>query len=109
MINTTGRKILYDGKPVQVDSAVRDGTGLNINSTYASHYEANITTAADTTAGNVMVVDMGLYGKTPRIAQIIDASGNVVGADVTITDTQVTYNIIGTTAGQTWNLRVTAW
>ena len=109
MTNTMGRKILYDGKPVQVDSAIRDGTGLNISDTYASHAEFSITTSASTTTGNVMVSTLGLYGKTPRIVQIFDANGNGVGADVTVTDTQITYNIIGTTAGQTWKCRVTAW
>ena len=39
MTNVTGRKILYDGKPVQVDSAIRDGTGLVIDTTYAKKSE----------------------------------------------------------------------
>ena len=39
MANTTGKKILYDNKPVQVDSAVRDGTGKIISSTYATKSE----------------------------------------------------------------------
>lgn len=34
-----GRKILYDGKPVQVDSAIRDSTGKIINTTYATKDE----------------------------------------------------------------------
>ena len=109
MVNKKGRLILYDNKPVQVDSAIRDGTGLNIYSTYASHYETTINTVAGTTAGNLLVENMGLYGKTPRIVQIFDAGGKAVGADITVTDTQITYNIIGTTAGQVWKCRVTAW
>ena len=39
MSNTTGKKIFYDGKPVQVDSAIRDSTGLVINTTYAKKTE----------------------------------------------------------------------
>lgn len=34
MANTAAKKITYDGKPVQVESAVRDGTGKIINQTY---------------------------------------------------------------------------
>lgn len=34
MANTAAKKITYDGKPVQVESAVRDGTGKVINQTY---------------------------------------------------------------------------
>ena len=34
MANTAAKKITYDGKPVQVESAIRDGTGLEINATY---------------------------------------------------------------------------
>lgn len=109
MTNTKGQEIKYNGAPVRVESAIRDGTGLNINSTYASHYEAEIITTASTTIGNIMVSSMNLYGKKPRLVQIIDADGKIVGADVTVTDTQVTYNIIGTVAGQTWKCRITAW
>lgn len=34
MANTAAKKITYDNKPVQVESAIRDGTGKVINTTY---------------------------------------------------------------------------
>lgn len=109
MANTAAKKITYDGKPVQVESAIRDGTGLQINTTYVRHAEFSITTTATTTSGNVMISDLGLGGKTPRIVQIFDDSGNEVGGDVTVSSTQVTYTLIGTVAGQTWKCYITAW
>ena len=38
MPNTTAKKITYDGKPVQVESAIRDGSGKVISSTYAPKF-----------------------------------------------------------------------
>ena len=35
MANTAAKKVTYDGKPVQVESAIRDGTGKIIADTYA--------------------------------------------------------------------------
>ncbi len=35
MVNTEARKVTYDGKPVQVESAIRDGSGKVIADTYA--------------------------------------------------------------------------
>ena len=109
MANTAAKKITYDGKPVQVESAIRDGTGLQISTTYTRHAEFTITTTATTTSGNVLVADLGLGGKTPRIIQIFDANGNEVGADISMTSTQITYNLIGTVADQTWTCHITAW
>lgn len=34
MANTAAKKITYNNKPVQVESAIRDGTGLEINTNY---------------------------------------------------------------------------
>ena len=57
MANTAAKKITYDNKPVQVESAIRDGTGLEIASNYAkkattlSGYgitDANINTSTGT-------------------------------------------------------------
>lgn len=38
MANTAAKKITYDGKPVQVESAIRDGSGKVISSTYAPKF-----------------------------------------------------------------------
>lgn len=38
MANTAAKKITYDGKPVQVESAIRDGSGKEISSTYAPKF-----------------------------------------------------------------------
>lgn len=43
MTNTAAKKITYDGKPVQVESAIRDSTGLVINTTYLKKTEASVT------------------------------------------------------------------
>lgn len=41
MTNTVGNKLTYENKPVQVDSAIRDGSGLVIETTYAKKSESS--------------------------------------------------------------------
>lgn len=49
MANTAAKKITYDSKPVQVESAIRDGTGKVINTTYATKAEAVTDVSYDST------------------------------------------------------------
>lgn len=40
MANTPAKKITYDNKPVQVESAIRDGTGKVINENYLQYFDS---------------------------------------------------------------------
>lgn len=56
MANTAAKKITYDGKPVQVESAVRDGTGKIINQTYQEKPEViEYTVSSATPTGTIAI------------------------------------------------------
>ena len=116
MANTEARKITYDGKPVQVESAVRDGTGVVISTEYVRHaeYTVGVSTSqqyhksfADLALGTNSAGD----DRIPRQVEIFDASGNAIQTDVTIDTTNNRITIYPTTISpaQTWTVRVTAW
>lgn len=67
MVNTAAKKISYDGKPVQVESAIRDGTGKIINETYLEKYKVIEYSLSETTPGMDVVVARysGTYSNTP--------------------------------------------
>lgn len=122
MTNTMGRKILYDGKPVQVDSAIRDATGRIISSTYETIAQAveyyEYTQAVDTSQDYSKAISaMGFTnGKTPRIIQVFRpvTVDNVtrmseIQTDTYITSTNVIIHPTTISPQETWTVRVTAW
>ena len=117
MANTAAKKITYDGKPIQVESAIRDGTGKIIMK-YAEYTISTNSTAGDTETKTKNISDFSFgYSNpptntiaiVPRIVQIFDASGNEVHADVQITSTQIIITITDAPVSATWTVRVTAW
>lgn len=67
MANTAAKKITYDGKPVQVESAIRDGTGKVINQTYQEKYkviEYTLSTYLDISEAKVIARYNGTYSNT---------------------------------------------
>ena len=104
----TYKKLTYSGSPIQVESAIRDGTGQIIKDKCARH--ATFTIDTDDTTTNVLVSSLRLRsGELPRMVQIFDASGKEVGAEVNISATQITVNLIDAPADETWTAQVTAW
>lgn len=82
MANTAAKKITYDGKPVQVESAIRDGTGKIINQTYLEkHKVINFTIPDGINPGTSVVIAeySGTYSNTPGqvifTIEISDTSG----------------------------------
>ena len=56
MANTAAKKITYDGKPVQVESAIRDSTGKIINQTYQEKPEViEYTVSSATPTGTIAI------------------------------------------------------
>ena len=74
MANTAAKKIVYDGKPVQVESAVRDGTGKEISSTYAT-----VTQLSD---GSVTKIGTGSVGSDLRPVKIVNGVPTAVANDL---------------------------
>ena len=103
-----GKKILYDGKPVQVDSAIRDGTGLVIGDTYVRHAEY-IVTVSTSQQYQKAISDLNLGGKTPRQVQVYNASGQEILTDIQITSDYVIIYPTALSSAETWTVRVTAW
>ena len=68
MTDTAAKKITYDGKPVQVESAIRDGTCKIINQTYLEKYktiEFNVPMYVETGEPLVIARYNGTYSGTP--------------------------------------------
>ena len=132
MANTAAKKITYDGKPVQVESAIRDSTGRVINTTYATkaqaveyyEYDQPVQTAQEYPKA---ISTMGFTsGKIPRIIQVFRpvTEGNTTRLTEILTDTYVTYdsstnppspqNVViyppyALSSQETRTIRVTAW
>lgn len=105
----TYKKLKYNNADIiQVRSALKDANGAQIDTTYVRHAEFNINTSDTTT--NVSISSLNLStGKIPHVVQIYDSLGKEIAADVQITSTQITVNLIGAPTGQTWKGYVTAW
>lgn len=125
MANTKARKITYDGKPVQVESAIRDSTGKVINTTYETiaqaveyfEYTENVSTSQEYPKS---IASMGFTSnKVPRIVQVFrpvtNTISNVVEMREILTDTYITptdvviYPTPAVNPQETWTVRVTAW
>lgn len=116
MTDTAAKKITYDGKPVQVESAIRDGTGVVISTEYIRHYEytVNVSTSQqyhESFSGMGLGTNSAGNARIPRQVEIFDASGNRIYTDVTIdtTNSRVTIYPTACDPAQTWTVRVTAW
>ena len=105
MANTAAKKITYDGNPVQVESAVRDGTGVVISTEYVRHAEYTVPVStsqqyhkyfADLALGKSWNGDPNVQpaDRIPRVVEIFDASGNQIQTDVTIDLTNSRITII---------------
>ena len=104
----TYKKLKYNNADVvQVRSAQKDANGLQIDTGYVRHavFEINTNNAAT----NVSTSSLGLGSKSPRLVQIFNESGDEVNADVVISSTSITINLIGAPANKTWTGHVTAW
>ena len=118
MANTSANKITYDGKPVQVESAVRDGTGKIISTDCVRHAEFAIDTDDATTSVSFSTLALGnasdgstATARVPRLVQVFDENGNEVGVDakIDLTGQKIDIALTGAPANKTWTARVTAW
>jgi hypothetical protein len=120
---TPGKKLTWTENsteyPVQVESAIRDGTGKLIIK-YASYNINTNSTAGDTEMFPKNISDFnfgtnppggasGAPNVVPRIIQIYDDSGKEVHADVQVTSTQIKITVTDAPVSKTWTVRVTAW
>jgi hypothetical protein len=129
MANTAAKKITYDGKPVQVESAVRDGTGVVISTEYVRHAEYTVTVSTSQEY-HKLFTDLALgkswsgdpneepVDRIPRVVEVFDASGNQIFTEVKIEippapaepiDGRITIYPTAVSPAQTWTVRVTAW
>lgn len=113
----TYKKLTYDGNKIQVDSAIRDGNGAQIDTTYLKKmdvwmYEYTIaTSSSDTTDVKALSVPTGV---TPRIVQLfVTSSGNneLIQADASLTVADNTWSCsVGKPADSgTWTVRIFGW
>lgn len=116
MANTAAKKITYDGKPVQVESAIRDSTGVVISTEYVRHAEYTVSVSTSQQY-HKSFTDLALgtnsagQARKPRQVEIYDSSGNQIQTDVTIdlTNSRITIYPTAIDPAQTWTVRVTAW
>ena len=122
-MSTTVKKLRYndgstDGLPVQVESAVRDGTGKVISTDCVRHAEFTIDTDDTTTSVAFSTLALGnasdgttTTARIPRLVQVFDENGNEVGVDVKIdlTGEKIDIALTGAPANKEWTARVTAW
>ena len=116
MANTAAKKITYDGNPIQVESAIRDGTGVVISTEYVRHAEYTVTVSTSqqyhkSFSDLALGTNSAGNARTPRQVEIFDTSGNQIQTDVTIdiTNTRITLYPTACDPAQTWTVRVTAW
>ena len=131
-MSTQAKKLRWNngsnaGMPIQVDSAITDGTGRNISVDCVRHAEIILTinTATRpvyTIAFTTLEEQFGSASdgtdtapRIPRQVEIYDSSGNQIFTDVKIDDSEtgetakmivITPIVSGT---QVWTVRVTAW
>ena len=74
MANTAAKKITYDGKPVQVESAIRDGTGKTISSTYSTKAETVTDVSYDSSSKKIQKT---INGTTTDVATIPSTASEV--------------------------------
>ena len=111
---TPAKRLTYSNAPIQVESAIRDGTGQIIKDKCARHATFPIDTdepdSDDPPTWEILVSSLGLRpGELPRIVQIFDASGHEIGAEINISATQITVNLIDAPADEIWTAQITAW
>lgn len=70
MANTKARKITYDGQPVQVESAVRDGTGKTISSTYSTKAETVTNVSYNSTSKKIQKTINGTTSDVVTLATV---------------------------------------
>lgn len=122
-MSTTVKKLRYndgstEGLPVQVESAVRDGTGKIISTDCVRHAEFEIDTDDATTSVSFSALALGnasdgstATARIPRIIQVFDHNGNEVGVDakIDLIGEKIDITLTGAPADKKWTARVTAW
>ena len=119
MVNTAAKKITYDGKPAQVESAIRDGTGRIISTScvYHAEYTVQVSTSqqyhksfSDLSLGSASD-GTTTTARVPRQVEVFNASGEQIQTDVTIdlTNSRITIYPTAVSPAETWTVRVTAW
>ena len=84
--------ILHDNKPIMVDSAIRDGDGYRISTTYPKKVDIEVTPSTST---KVLCIDHGLQNKPSAVSLYVKRkTGNTyyyekIGADIITTDTAI--------------------
>lgn len=116
MANTAAKKVTYDGKPVQVESAVRDGTGVVISTEYVRHAEYTVSVSTSQQyhkAFSDLALGTNSAGnaRIPRQVEVYNASGEQIFTDVKIdlTNSRITIYPTAIDPAETWTVRVTAW
>ena len=87
MATTTYEKLTYDGKKIQVDSAIRDGAGAKIDTTYATKTELETqNTNLTTEIGKKVTANTAITGAT-KCKITYDSKGLVTaGANLSASD-----------------------
>lgn len=120
MANTEAKKLEWkEGNtnvPVQVESAIRDGTGVVISTEFVRHaeYTLSVSTSQEyhkSFASLALGTNSDGVARIPRIVEVYDASGNQIQTDVKIdlADNRITIYPTAVNPAQTWTVRVTAW
>ena len=120
MANTPAKKLTWTENstemPIQVESAIRDGTGIVISTEYIRHaeYTVQVSTSQQyhkSFADLALGTNSAGNDRIPRQVEIFDASGNRIYTDVAIdtTNSRVTIYPTAISPSQTWTVRVTAW
>ena len=121
MANTAAKRLKWDNNPVQVESAIRDGTGKVISTDCVRHAEFPIDTDDATTSVAFSTLALGsswdgidghsTVARIPRLVQVFEENGNEVGVDFKIDTSQskIDVYLVGAPANKTWTVRVTAW
>ena len=115
----TYEHILFNNNKVQVDSALRDGNGLRIDTGYVVHAEYTLTVSTSQQYHKPFTdLNLGSYpsggstvARIPRLVEIYDANGSEINTDVKIdlTNSRITIYPTAVSPSQTWTVRVTAW
>ena len=87
MANTAANKITYDSKPVQVESAIRDGTGLTINTTYVKKSTVSVPSTVPTLSWSGTATIGSVDGKDFKVTMPSNPNSDTKVTQTKSTDT----------------------
>ena len=93
--------IIHDGKKLQVDSAIRDGDGYKISTTYPKKVDIRVTPASNQ---RIIVIHHGLDNAPSSVSLYVvhhtePETYEEIGTDMTVTPTDIILNFIELPSG----------